>query len=279
MKDKGADRLAEIHAQLAANVDSLTSGDAWRAMLEAASRFHDYSWRNVMLIVSQRPDATRVAGYRVWQSLGRQVRKGEHGISILAPIVARKRTDDDGTDDDVKATGVRGWRVATVFDVSQTDGEDLPDVDTVPVTGEAPDGLWEALAAQVGAAGFTLLREQPASHPDAYGEMVRSEQVVRVRPDVDTAHACKTLAHELAHVLLGHGEQDCRSPRSVGEVEAESVAYVVAQSAGLDTADYSTPYVAMWADRAEEDTAKVIAATATRVLATARGIVAALEAA
>ena len=109
------DKLAEAHELLVSAVESITSGEDWARMLDTATRFHRYSAGNVFLIALQRPDATRVAGYRTWQSLGRQVRKGEHGIRILAPCQYRyTTTDDDGTES--THAGIRGFTTTTVFD-------------------------------------------------------------------------------------------------------------------------------------------------------------------
>jgi hypothetical protein len=102
-----ADRVAELHGQLEAGLERLVSGDDWRRMLETASRFHRYSANNALLIMCQRPDATRVAGYRTWQSLGRQVQRGEHGIAVLAPC----RYKVDLTDPEGNKTGEHGWQV------------------------------------------------------------------------------------------------------------------------------------------------------------------------
>src|SRR4051812_1108450 len=118
-------------------------------MLAASVRFHDYSWRNVLLILAQRPDARRVAGYRTWQSLGRQVRKDEKGVGVIAPVSYRTTTEDEGVGGDEPSAGerrIRGWKIEHVFDISQTEGEPLPDVAPVLVEGEGPAGLWDALA-------------------------------------------------------------------------------------------------------------------------------------
>jgi hypothetical protein len=128
----------------------------------------------------------------------------------------------------------------------------------------------------VSAAGFVLRREVTPGRPDANGSMTRSEMTVRVREDLGAAQACKTLAHELAHVELGHGAATCTDSRSQTEVEAESVAYIVASSAGLDTSAYSFPYIGHWAPTGKE--ADVMADTAERVIATARRILARLDA-
>src|SRR5215211_6706321 len=93
-----AERLTQLHAQLTAGVDNLVHSEAWREMLAAAARFHSYSWRNCLLILSQMPTARQVAGYRTWQGLDRQVRKGERGIAVIAPVVYRNREAEDAED-------------------------------------------------------------------------------------------------------------------------------------------------------------------------------------
>ena len=266
----GHDRLRELHTQLETAFADLVSGDDWVCMLAVAARFHHYSPANVMLILCQRPDATRVAGYRTWQSLGRQVRRGEHGLAILAPCSYKVRRDDGPEADDEPRRVLRGFKVAHVFDVSQTEGEPIPDVRPAVLDGEAPAGLWDGLAAQVAAAGFTLQRDdcRPANGRTDY-----TARTVTVRPDVSDAQAAKTLAHELAHVALHDGTEYALGCRGLTEVEAESVAYVVATAAGLATDTYSLPYVAQWAG----GNVNAIKATAERVVTTAHAILSALD--
>lgn len=242
-------------------------------MLEVAARFPRYSTNNQLLIYLQCPQATRVAGYRAWQRLGRQVRKGSQGIAILAPCrrrVAVERDDDKRPDDKVEI--LTGFRVVYVFDVSQTEGEELPEVAPRRLEGEAPAGIVKALEQQVADAGFTLRREAIA-RPSCNGYADFERRLVVLRDDICGIQALKTLIHELAHVLL-HFETDL-SQRSVPEIEAESVAFVVASALGLDTSDYSFAYVAHWA----EGDAELVAATAKRVTDTSRTILGSLEAA
>jgi antirestriction protein ArdC len=274
-----ADQLTRLHQQLTAGVLELVKGESWQAMLAAAARFHTYSWRNCLLIMAQMPDATQVAGYRTWQSFGRQVRKGERSLAVIAPVTYRRNDEDEKAEevDDSPARQIRGWKIEHVFDISQTDGESVPSIEVNHVEGDAPEGLWDGLAAQVSAAGFALLREATPGLPSANGSMSRGELTVRVREDLGPAQACKTLAHEVAHMELGHGTATCTNSRSRSEVEAESVAYVVATSSGLDTSAYSFPYIGTWAPAGKE--AEVMAETAERVVATARRILATLEAA
>jgi len=282
----GADRLAALHVQLTKAVEDLACSDAWHRMLEIAARMPTYSPSNVLLIAVQRPDATRVAGFRAWKQLGRNVLKGEKGIAILAPCLYRGRVHDEnptpptlgaGDQPDRPAPALRGFRIVHVFDISQTDGQPLPDVNPTQLSGSAPVELWERLAALVEADGFAL--ERGDCH-GAGGYTNFDDRVVRIRDDVDPAQAVKTLAHELGHIRADHGTRFAQTYhqsggcRGIAEVEAESIAYLVTSAAGMDTGDYSVPYVTGWA-RGDAD---LLRDTATRVLATAGKIHQALPA-
>jgi hypothetical protein len=257
------DKLDQLHERLLAQTEALMQSQGWQDFLAMAARFHRYSANNVMLILAQAPHATQVGGYRRWQSLGRQVRKGERGIAILAPCVKRRwPVDDEETDQPELVRILRGFRVAHVWDLSQTDGEPLPDVRPALLAGKAPAGLWGSLAQEVRTAGFELARGDCGG---ANGRTDYLKRTVRVRDDVDDAQAVKTLAHELAHVWL-HDPEHGSHHRGTAEVEAESVAYVVCHASGLDTADYTLPYLATWAGG---DIA-AIRSTAERVLSSAR---------
>ena len=247
-------------------------------MLAAAAKFHHYSWRNVLLILGQCPEATQVAGYRTWQALGRQVRRGEHGIAVLAPVTYRTQESADESDEETEAhqgaREVRGFKVEYVFNISSTDGEDLPTVAPVALNGDAPAGLWDAVVAQIEAEGFTV-RRGVCANPGANGETNYSTHTVTVRDDLEPAQACRTLVHERAHIALRHGDE----LRTVGcrgriEVEAESVAFMVCTEVGMSPEAYSLAYVAQWAN----GDPKVIADTAERVIGAARGTTEALTA-
>lgn len=283
------EQLEQWQSKLTDKVAELVAGDQWQRWLDVAARFTSYSFRNSVLIMMQRPDATAVAGYRAWQtSFGRQVNRGEVGIKILAPVT--RRADKIGADgrlvvdqsgQPVKEAQMVGVGLATVFDVSQTTGRDLP-VQPAPElpTGQAPPRLWDDLRQFVEQQGFQVTR---GACDGANGVTRFAVSEVRVRSDVDDAAAVKILAHEAAHVLLHStaglgGEQVCRG-RS--EVEAESVAYLVTKAHGLDTGQYTFNYVAGWADRALKSApagttlTDVVAQTGARVIKAADTILAA----
>lgn len=256
------DRLQEAHQVLTRAVEELVSGEDWAAMLAVAARFHRYSANNIMLILAQRPQASRVAGYRTWQSLGRQVRKGEKGLAILAPVVLRRPREYP---EEENRRVLAGFRLAHVFDYSQTDGEPLPDASPVLLAGEAPGTLWAALAAQVAGAGFSLALGDTGAANGCTDYLARS---VTVSGALEPAQAAKTLAHELAHVRLHDGTEYATGCRGVAEVEAESVAFLICRAAGLDSAAYTFPYVAHWAG----GDSRAVTATAERVISAARRI-------
>jgi len=207
---------------------------------------------------------SRDAGFRGWQSLGRQVRKGERGIAILAPCTYRPKTAERaesaapaGPEPATTSGGgvapdaggnqqVRGFRVVHVFALHQTEGAPLPEVAPALLTGQAPAGLWDDLASQVTGYGYALERGDCCG---ANGYTDPTRRVVRVRDDVDDAQAVKVLAHELGHLEAGHVADlpTYATCRGRCEVEAESVAYVVAAAHGLDASGYTFAYVAGWA--------------------------------
>jgi hypothetical protein len=270
-------RVAAHLAALQSSLAELVTGEQWQRYLSVQARFHSYSFWNTVAILRARPDASRLAGFQQWRHLGRQVRKGEHGIAILAPIV---RTIEQAEPDDAGGTAEDarrcvGFKVVYVFDVAQTDGDPLPDIPApATMTGDGPVWLWSTLAQQIAGAGFHVERGPlPEPWSDANGITLVEDRRVIVRHDLPDAQALKTCAHELAHVLL-HTDESCALPRAVREVEAESVAFIVCSAGGgMDTGGYTLPYVAHWSNG---DTA-LVAATGERVAACARAILDQLE--
>jgi N-terminal domain of anti-restriction factor ArdC/IrrE N-terminal-like domain len=277
-----AAKIAALHDQISERVEQLTADSHWRAMLDAAAKFHTYSLNNQLLITLQAArlgiSPTRVAGFTTWKALGRSVVKGSTGLAVLAPCTHTPKNaradlaasgagtagEPSGGDADRPAGAarvLRGFRVAHVFDISQTEGDPLPDVVPELLTGGAPAGLWQALAAQVGGHGYTLVREACGQ---ANGLTDPAARTVRVRPDVADAQAVKTLAHELAHIECGHTADgyDYRGCRGRAEAEAESVAYIVTAWAGLDSGAYTVPYIAAWS-AGDTDVVRAAAATVT----------------
>lgn len=265
VKTSAQERLQELHARLISSVEALVSGEDWQQMLRVAARFHRYSFYNQMLIMAQSPDAIRVAGFNTWRSLGRSVRKGEKGIAILAPCIYKKCLEDSN-DADVEARVLRGFRVVHVFDVSQTDGEEIPEVLPRRLEGEVAQELWEGLAAQAKALGYRIITEPLGGRRNGYCDF--GAKVIVIREGVSGAQALKTLVHEVAHATVHSPTYD----RIAAEIEAESIAYIVCNVLGLDTDEYSFPYVASWSGGDIEK----IKAAGERVVSTARGILSTL---
>jgi len=256
-------KTEQLLETLTDKIPALIGSALWAAMLAAAAKFHSYGANNQLLILLQAPQATRLAGFRRWQSLGRQVRNGEKGIAILAPCLYRPTntnpagqehntstaSNSDGETTGPKSAGqLRGMRVAHVFDLSQTDGEPLPELTPEPLTGQAPAARWAALAEQVGAHGYRIERGQCRG---ANGYTDPAAWLVQVRADVEKGMAARVLAHELAHLECGHCEHGGYRCRGRCEVEAESVAWLISAHFGLDTGAYSLPHVAGWAHAAD----------------------------
>lgn len=286
-----AQRQAELdamHDRLVLGISDLVNGSQWQAWLKVAARFHDYSFNNTLMVFMQRPDATRVAGYKTWQALGRQVNKGETGIRIYAPVTRRAtKTDRDGNPvlnangKPVTTVQLIGVKPTSVFDISQTSGEPLAEQPRGQrLTGQAPDGLWDALTAFTHSRGYTLGRDRLPDNVDGVTRF--ADKTVTVRPDIDDAHATTTLIHEIGHVLLHAPDVDAQPGdlgelrcRGIGEVEAESVAYLVAAAHDLDSSSDSFAYIAGWAQAAtdsHQQMHELISRTATRVLEAARTI-------
>lgn len=257
---KTAEARKTIDEALGRLSEELASGksDSLQAFLSAVGRFHTYSFGNVMLILSQKPNAVRVAGYRTWQSLGRQVRKGEKGITIIAPMSKKKESPNA---DDTETT--LWFRAISVFDISQTDGDDLPQLDCVSGDpGEYYTRLYE-YAASLGI---------PVRYASLSGALGRSFGG-SIALDFDlylpdrAAQRFEVLAHELAHELMHHGEGAVRGDKATRELEAEAVAYVVCNAIGLETGNACSDYI-QWLGGDAELLAKVL----DRVQKTSAGI-------
>lgn len=263
MSHGGANEKAQ--ALLATLMEGLTdylASDKYLEWLDVQSRFHRYSFNNTMLIMMQRPGATQVAGYRKWQEVGRQVRRGEQGISIFAPIIVKQVEERDGRESEREA--LVGFKVVRVFDVSQTDGPPLPSLGHQDLTGngEAARNLTPKLHALAAGLG---LRVTESAEIAPRGTFDVQERAIALRAGLSADQHAKTFAHEIAHSLL-HGRWDeDRVSREQAEVEAESVAYIVCRAAGLDTDEHSFSYIAGWSWGSPE----ILAAAGQRVQRTA----------
>jgi hypothetical protein len=225
-------------------VEALESGqsEVLTQYLSAMARFHNYSFGNVMLIARQKPDATNVAGLRTWNSLGRFVKRGEKGILILAPMIGRKKADSaaEATDDAKQSQAqLYGFRAVYVFDISQTEGKDLPTL--TAVLGDV-SGYRERLVKFVESQGITLNYSDKIAPAKGLSHGGKITLLSGMQPTEEFS----TLAHEIAHEMLHRGDRRTLTTKPVRETEAEAVAFVVCQSIGLDTGSSSADYIQIW---------------------------------
>jgi hypothetical protein len=234
--------------ELSVGIADLTTSEKWTQYLDVQSKFYRYSPSNVILIMMQNPYATRVAGYKKWKELGRQVLAKESALRILAPMTYKKDDAPEGE----STREIRGWKMVPVFDIGQTEGEDLPDV-VSKLAGLAPEGVFVKLTEFAESIGFRV--ERPESlESGANGDTSHSEGRIRVVSSNSEAQQAKTLAHEIGHALLHDPgvETTKELARGLKELEAESAAFVICTALGMDTSDYSFGYVAGWAGGAPE---------------------------
>ena len=268
MADKRADQLKEITERLEQGVKDIFTSEMYTKYLLTMSKFHNYSFNNTLLIAMQRPDATLVAGYNAWKNkFNRYVKKGEKGIQIIAPAPVKEREEREKIDKDTGLTVLNEngepeievverviprFRVTTVFDYAQTDGEPLPTLEVNELTARVKD--------------YTLLKEaieQVSPVPIRFGEIEGSakgyyshmDKEICVRADMGESQTIKTMIHEVAHAMLHDSDQMKQrgeeKDQLTKETEAESIAFTVCSALGIDTSDYSFPYVASWASGKE----------------------------
>ena len=268
MADKRADQLKEITERLEQGVKDIFTSEMYTKYLLTMSKFHNYSFNNTLLIAMQRPDATLVAGYNAWKNkFNRYVKKGEKGIQIIAPAPVKEREEREKIDKDTGLTVLNEsgepeievverviprFRVTTVFDYAQTDGEPLPTLEVNELTARVKD--------------YTLLKEaieQVSPVPIRFGEIEGNakgyyshvDKEICVRADMGESQTIKTMIHEVAHAMLHDSDQlkqrGEEKDQLTKETEAESIAFTVCSALGIDTSDYSFPYVASWASGKE----------------------------
>lgn len=227
-------KTEELYQRLIDGVKTTISSEGWQAFLRVQARFHRYSFANTILIYAQMPEASRVAGFHTWKELGRFVKRGERGIRILAPIVKKAEESDRDR--------IVGFRAVTVFDVNQTDGRELPDVAGPKILiGEAQGiKLLVARLSQFAAElGLHLREEDISGGANGYYD---GKNIVLKR-GLPMNQKAKTLSHEIGHAL----DEDRTAAREEKETVAESVAFIVSAHFGLESDEYSFPYVAGWA--------------------------------
>lgn len=261
--------IKDITKKLETGVQELIESDRYTEFLNTCAKFHRYSATNCLLIAFQMPEATRVAGYKAWQTkFKRQVRKGEKGITILAPCPHKKVVEDeDGNEKEIRWTT---FRAVKVFDISQTDGEPLPDICN-DLTGEVDTGLIAKLEA---------VSPVPVGYEKIgggrHGYFHNADKRIAIAEGLSSMQTAKTLIHEIAHAMMHDKENgtEQEADRMDREVQAESVAYTVCSYLGFDTSEYSFGYIAGWSKGKD---AKDICKSLEVIRKTAAEVISAIE--
>jgi len=239
-------KIDEVLKRLKEGVNDIQESNNFKQFLLTMSRFHDYSIGNLILIMMQKPETSRVAGFKTWKDLGRWVKKGEKGIAILAPCMPPKGQKTEPKEDEEEEINVNPiyFKVVHVFDVSQTDGELLPEFEVPALTGEANEELFERIMVVTRVQGLDVSFDS-RPHQDPAIKGTYSGKSIWVRPEESRAQQLKTLLHEVAHY---YSENVFRIPRRDAETIAESVAFTVGAHFGFDSGTRSFSYVALWAE-------------------------------
>ena len=239
-----SDRVQSLVSEVKEGVANIQNSDDWKVCLDMNSKFWKYSFRNQMLIMLQKRDATHVAGFHKWKEFSRWVKKGEHGIKILAPLIVKAKSQENGEEE----ITLKGFRAVSVFDASQTEGKELPSV-FHPLKGSAPEGVFEKLWSFTKDQGYTISFQEITD--GSYGYLNKQKEIV-LKLGESTAQTMETLCHELGHGLLGHFDEK-ELGRDEKELEAETTAWIVCRNLGLETRESSFAYLATWAHDKERD--------------------------
>ena len=241
------EQVTEILDQLEKGVEELFESDRFKEYLTCMSKFHNYSFNNTLLIAMQKPDATLIAGFNAWKDKhGRMVKKGEKGIRILAPYKYAVEAQPEHEGDEPKIIERTGFKPTYVFDISQTEGKELPSIAVNELSGDVNEynKLFRALR---------IICPVPVDFEDieggSKGYFSDSENRIAIKKGMSQVQTIKTLVHETAHAMLhSSAAEDKDNPvdRRTKEVEAESIAFTVCKRYGLDTEDYSFGYIAGW---------------------------------
>ena len=258
--------MDSIMQSLESGVEELFTSNRYQEFLKTMAKFHNYSFNNTMLIAMQRPDATLVTSYKNWQSMGRQVMKGEKGITIIAPAPYKKMKEKEvldenqrpimGTDGKPKTEQVEvtvpHFKAVTVFDIAQTSGEPIQTLAPELLTAAVQD--FDSFVQAIQKISPVPIRFDEIDG-NANGYYHNADKEIVIKKGLSESQTLKTAIHETAHAKL-HDKEIMESlgvekDRLTKEVEAESVAYCVCSSFGLDTSDYSFPYIAGWSSSRE----------------------------
>ena len=247
MQEKEIDRLTD---QLEAGIQALRSSEGYKEYLQMQARFPHYSARNCLLILAQKPDATQVAGYAVWRSLGRQVNAGERGIRIITPHTCKKREPSSdssvATDNSESDTLHLYFRPTSVFDISQTSGDPLPTLLVEELQGSV-NGYDQIRKSLISISPVPVSFESITDGSKGYYSP--SEQKIVIKCGMSEIQTLKTLSHEIGHATVHNPSKAPSAQKKTAaerETEAESIAFLVCAHYGIATDDYSFPYVGSW---------------------------------
>lgn len=232
--------VEKLFGQLVEGVKGFYSSDTWKEFLIVQSKFHSYSFSNTVLIMMQLPYASRVAGFNAWKELGRNVKKGEKALKILAPLIGKKIDEDTQEEEKV----IYGFKYVNVFDVSQTEGKALPSLcEELKGNDEALQEFYETAKTII---KIPVIEKEIQGGAKGYYHI--EEDYIAVKKSASYEHKCKTLIHEYVHSILHSKEAERRDSLTQGEreIEAEGTSFVVCHYFGLDTSEYSFPYCASW---------------------------------
>lgn len=275
-EEKRKQQIEELKKQLEEGVAAVYDSEEWKKYLAFAAKFYHYSWRNCLLIKAQNPAASRVAGYRAWQkNFKRQVKKGEKAIHILAPCVCTvKEEDKDGNE--TERTFTKGFRTAYVFDISQTDGEPVPEFCRELNTEDGKEVIGTVRSALISispAAEIKMLSAEECHGSKGYYNL--DDNIIAIKNDMPTDQTIKTMIHETAHSILHrYGGKEEKTETTAAELQAESIAFIVCKFLGVNTEEYSFPYVASWA---KDKDGKQLAENLEIIGKTAKNMIDALE--
>lgn len=270
MEQTRADRVKELSEKLEQGIQEVFTSGQYEAYLSAMSKFHSYSFGNCMLIFMQFPSASRVAGFHTWtKEFRRKIKPGARAIRILAPVIKKREEVPENTEqDDQKKNVVVGYRAVCVFDISQTEGEELPSLGVSELSGDVEK--FPEIYDRLTKLSPVPVTQKEIPRDDAKGYYSYVEQEIVLRPGMSESQQIKTLVHEIAHAKLHDEDEASKKGKREKEVEAESVAYVVCQHLGLDTSDYSFGYLAGWSSGKSLDELKnsleTIRATAAEII-------------
>lgn len=261
-------QMKEITERLEQGVKDIFTSEMYTTYLRTMAKFHNYSFNNTLLIAMQRPDATLVAGFNAWKNkFNRYVKKGEKGIQIIAPAPIKEVEEREKIDKDtglavLNENGepemerveyvVPRFRLTTVFDISQTDGEPIPSLEVNELTASVKD--YALLTAAIEQVSPVPMRFDEIEG-DAKGYYSDADKEICIQVGMGESQTIKTMIHEVAHAMLHNSDfmkkNGEEKDRLTKEIEAESIAFTVCSALGIDTSDYSFPYVASWASGKE----------------------------